>query len=552
MVGLVFGCIFSVEADEFSASVEVACCGVSRLASEPLTEARSPSVFRQELSSRTAQIEAMKYACQHHKSSGAPGFVRAGATKQYPPDMRVEPIHMHLELRFDLEANELKGTNTITVRGNGGSGHTLRLNAVSFVRAEARGEGVEWFRYDGKELLVHWSAPLADGEERTIEVPFMVKEPVAGLMFSKPSEAYPEAAWFAATDSETELARHWMPCVDFPHVRPTLSFSICADERFTALANGAFVGEEAHEDGTKTVRWALDHPCPSYLTCIAVGDFIEVKDGEFDGIPIAYYATREFDEDHVRRGLGRTREALEWMTAKLGVPFPFPKYYQFALPGFGGAMENISLVSWDDSCLLDEGLASELTWLIDQVNVHEMAHSYFGDLVVCRDFAHAWLKESWATYMEACWYEDKLGPDEFAYELYQDAGTYFREANKRYQRPIVTREFNSSWQMYDMHLYPGGACRLHTLRCLLGDEVFWRGVTLYLQRYARKTVETDHFRQTMEEVSGRSLVQFFDQWFYSKGYPRLKVIYSYDPVPASAHFTVEQEQWDTTNEIPLF
>ena len=494
----------------------------------------------------------MKYACHHHKSSGAPGFVRAGATPHYPPDVRIEPVHMHLDLRFDLRAEELEGTNMIRVRGNGGGAQTLTLNAVGFVRAEARGEGVERFRYDGKRLELHWSTPLAADEERTVEIPYMVRRPVAGLIFSQPTEAYPDAPWFAATDSETELARYWMPCVDLPHVRPTLSFAVCAEERFTALANGAHDGEEVHPDGMKTTRWTLDHPCPSYLTCIAVGDFLEVTDGEFDGVPIAYYATHEFDEEHVRRGLGRTREALDWMTEKLGVPYPFPKYYQFALPGFGGAMENISLVSWDDFCLLDESLATELVWLVDQVNVHEMAHSYFGDLVVCRDFAHAWLKESWATYMEACWYEDKLGPDELAYELYQDAGDYFREAGKRYMRPIVTREFNSSWQMYDMHLYPGGACRLHTLRQLLGDSVFWRGVTVYLERFARKTVETDHFRQVMEEVSGRSLVQFFQQWFHSKGYPRLKGIYSYDPGPGTIHVTIEQEQWDTSKGIPLF
>lgn len=494
----------------------------------------------------------MKRACQHHKASASPGFTRPGATKHYPPDLRVEPVHMHLELRFDLEQQSVEGTNTITVRGNGGSGHTLKLNAVAFTRAEARGEGVDWFRYDGTQLVIRWKTPLADGEERTIEVPYRVDKPVAGLYFSRPSTAYPDAAWFAATDSESELARHWMPCVDLPHVRPKLSFGLCAEERFTCLANGAHDGEEVHADGMKTVRWKLDHPCPSYITCIAIGDFIEVTDGDFEGIPIAYYATNEFDEDHVRRGLGRTKEALEWMTKRLGVPFPYPKYFQFALPGFGGAMENISLVSWDDFCLMDEALASEMTTFVDQVNVHEMAHSYFGDLVVCRDFAHAWLKESWATYMEACWYEDKLGPEEFAYELYQNAGTYFREADKRYMRPIVTREFNSSWQMYDMHLYPGGACRLHTLRKLLGDDVFWKGVTLYLTRYAEKTVETDHFRMVMEEVSGRSLVKFFDQWFHSKGYPSLKVIYSYDAASKHALFTVEQEQWDTSKGIPLF
>ena len=71
-------------------------------------------------------------------------------------------------------------------------------------------------------------------------------------------------------------------------------------------------------------------------------------------------------------------------------------------------MENISLVSWDERFVIDERLASEWTYLLDAVNVHEMAHSYFGDAVVCRDFAHAWLKESWATYIEQVWREDAV------------------------------------------------------------------------------------------------------------------------------------------------
>ena len=73
---------------------------------------------------------------------------------------------------------------------------------------------------------------------------------------------------------------------------------------------------------------------------------------------------------------------MRWMTQKLGGAFPFPKYYQVALPGIGGAMENISLVTWDDQFLADELLAGEWGRLVDQINVHEMAHSWFGDHVV--------------------------------------------------------------------------------------------------------------------------------------------------------------------------
>src|SRR5690606_25056900 len=161
-----------------------------------------------------------------------------------------------------------------------------------------------------------------------------------------------------------------------------------------------------------TAHWRLEHPCPSYLTCFAIGDFVRLDDGDCDGIGLAYFASKQHDVGHLSRTFGGTAEIMRWMTAKLGAKFPYPKYYQFALPNFGGAMENISLVSWDDQFLLDETLAGEWGRLIDQINVHEMAHSWFGDLVVCRDYAHAWLKESWATYMESCWFEDVLGADE--------------------------------------------------------------------------------------------------------------------------------------------
>jgi aminopeptidase N len=39
------------------------------------------------------------------------------------------------------------------------------------------------------------------------------------------------------------------------------------------------------------------------------------------------------------------------------------------------------------------------------------------DNLQIRHFEHAWLKESWATYMEALWLEDSLGQDEFLYQV---------------------------------------------------------------------------------------------------------------------------------------
>jgi aminopeptidase N len=466
----------------------------------------------------------------------------------------VEPIHIKIELAFDLKNESAQGKVTTTMKGNRAGVTTVKLNACEFMDvtvSDAKGLAVT-SSYDGRMLEAQWQKPFAKDETRELVVSYRIESPVGGLYFMQPTEAYPKKALYAATDHETEKARYWLPCIDLPNVRTTLEFHLTAAKELTILANGALVKEVVNADGTKTAQWQLQQRCPSYLVCIAIGDFVKFDDGTFEGVPVAYFTSKDFTPEDLKRSFGRTSEMLAWMTKKLDFKFPFPKYFQFALPQFGGAMENISLVSWSDNFVLDERLAKEMTWLVDQVNIHEMAHSYFGDLVVCRDFAHAWLKESWATYMETCWLEDKRGEDEQFYDLYRNSVAYFTEADERYARPLVIREFTSSWQMYDRHLYPGGACRLHTLRKELGDEVFWTAVRDYLKTYQFKTVETDDFRRVLEKHSGRSLQKFFDQWVFSPSYPAIKVTFTYDKEKAIGTFEICQKQVDAAKKILPF
>lgn len=493
-------------------------------------------------------------ACRCSAHNQIAGFGGPAPEPQYPPSVTIEPTHLELDLVLNLKAETLKGKVTHTVVGRGADARTLVLDAVAFQDIAVRDTGDKKLQhqYDGNKLTLTYAEPLTVGEQRKIEIAYTVEKPVSGLFFMQPSKEYPNKAYYAATDHETERARYWLPCVDLPTVRTTLEFKITAEEHLTILANGFLVGEKKNSDGTKTAQWRLDQRCPSYLVCFAVGDFVRFDDGDFEGLPVAAFTSKDFSKDDLKRSFGRTKEMLGWMSKKLAVRFPFPKYFQFALPAFGGAMENISLVSWSDQFVLTERMAPEGTWLTDQVNVHEMAHSYFGDLVVIRDFAHAWLKESWATYMEACWLEDKRGEDEQLYDLWRNAQAYFMESDESYARPLVTRQFTSSWQMYDRHLYPGGACRLHTMRKELGDQVFWNGVSDYLQANREQTVETEDFRKALEKASGRSLVKLFDQWVYTAAYPQLKVGFSYDKEKGTGTFEVEQKQADEKKGIPAF
>ncbi len=484
------------------------------------------------------------------RNRSADPFSETGIEKQYPPDLELEPQHLDISLVLDVATASATGSVITTVQARRNGADELILHAVDLLNLSvhsAEGEPIHW-RYDGSQITVRWETPFTANETRQVTVNYRVEKPAAGLYFSSPDSAYPNAPTYAATDHETERARYWLPCIDLPNVRTTLDIRLRSNAAHSILANGFLVGESDHGDGTKTAHWRLDQRCPSYLICFAAGDFTVADDGIFvdplDGkeIPLAYFCSRDHSAADLIRTFGRTARMLDWMTRKLDLAFPFPKYYQFALQGITGAMENISLVSWDEKYVQNESLHTEYGWFVDQVNVHEMSHSYFGDAIVCRDFAHAWLKESWATYVEQLWREDNYSQAEADYVYYCNASEYFDESDNEYSRPIITRSFRSSWDMYDRHLYEGGACRLHTLRCELGDEIFWAGVHDYLKRFNGKVVESDDFRLVLEAHSGRSLGRLFDQWFATAGYPDIEVKFDYDTKKKQATFTIDQKQ----------
>jgi aminopeptidase N len=480
----------------------------------------------------------------HNRLGG--DFASPGVVPSYAPDLGLEPVDLDLSVRLDFDSRAVEGdaTYTLVVRD---AGATLTLNAVDFASVdviEPDGHDIEW-HYDGEHIEVQWTTAPEAGDRRRVTIRWWVVDPLCGMTF------HSEPRW-AATDHETERARYWLPCIDHPNVRTSLAIAIRADAELTALANGALVSEEDHDDGSKTTRWALDFPCPAYLLCLAVGEFVRADGGDADGVVCASFAPPPYTVEDLARSFDPTADMLRWMTAKLDSAFPFPKYFQFAVPGIGGAMENISLVSWDDRFVLDERARAELGSVVDRINLHEMAHSWFGDALVCRDFSHVWLKESWATYMETVWTEDTLGTDEFQWLIREKSQAYRGEADSRYVRPIITRDFDSSWDMFDQHLYPGGACRLHMLRKELGDDVFWTGVRAYVATYTGQVVETADFRRTMEEVSGRSLARFFDQWFRRKGYPKLKATFSFDRKASEAVIKVEQTQVSKDGGVGLF
>jgi aminopeptidase N len=311
-----------------------------------------------------------------------------------------------------------------------------------------------------------------------------------------------------------------------------------------AISNGELI--ETKEDGeSKIYHWLQQQVHPSYLITLAVGDFAEIKD-EWNGKPVTYYVEKNREQD-ARRSMGKTPRMIEFFSEKFGYPYPFPKYAQVCVDDFiFGGMENTSTTLLTDRCLLDER-ASLDNRLTESLVAHELAHQWFGDLVVIKHWSHAWIKEGMASYSEVLWTDEEYGAQDAAYYLLNEARSYISEDSSRYRRPIVTHIYREAIELYDRHLYEKGACVYHMIRAELGDELFFKAIHTFVQDNAHQTVETVDLLRAIEKATGRNLLFLFDQYVYRGGHPDFKVAYVWDADSKLAKITVTQTQAASDN-----
>ena len=203
-------------------------------------------------------------------------------------------------------------------------------------------------------------------------------------------------------------------------------------------------------------------------------------------------------------------------------------------------MENTSTTILTESTLHDERAALHVS--SRDLVAHELAHQWFGDLVTCEDWAHIWINESFATFFETEYRGHLLGEDEEVYGRKEQADDYFYEDRNEYRRPLVTRRYRYPGDMFDNHSYPKGARIVAMLENVLGHKTFYEGLKLFLTREAYQSVDTEDLRKALEDVSGRSLIWFFDQWIYSGGHPEYHVTSEWDDEAKAVRLTVKQVQ----------
>jgi len=469
------------------------------------------------------------------------------------PQLDFHTVHIKIDLALDFQKRRIAGACTLEIEPIRPNLREARFDACELDISSVSVDGLPaQFEYDNSTLAVM----LEPGESRrSVRVEYGAS-PRVGLYFTAPDSEHPEKEVQAWTHTEAEVARYWFPCHDHPGDKSTSEAVIKVPKGFRVISNGKLLSVD--EDGeTATYHWKEDAPHSTYLTSFVAGKFGEIEQ-EVDGVELRYNFPESKRED-VLRYFGETPRMIQVFGGLTGVKYPYAKYDQTTVQDFiFGGEENINATTlstsyYPDAKSEEDFQTSYSTPHVNAVDLvaHELAHQWFGDLVTCVDWAHAWLNEGFATYFQVLYLEETRGVDEMRWDLASRVEDYFDEDEKEYRRAIVDRDYVWPDDVFDAHLYPKGASMLHELRFLMGDEAFFRGISQYLKTYAYSSADTHDFMKSMQKASGLQLEEFFEQAFFKPGHPEFEVSYSWEEEGKNAVMRVKQVQ-KTDDGTPVF
>lgn len=482
-------------------------------------------------------------------------FTPGSTARKYERSRPFQVTHLALDLDVDMKSKSVSGTATLDFVRRAPSGKELRLDAHGFqIEALRLKSGKAAFRklpqsaysYDGDEITVSLDEEVKEG---TLEVSYRAV-PRLGLYFLSPDKAVPNRPQQVWSQCQDEDGKFWFPCQDKPHVKMTYELKARVPRGMICLSGGELISESRPSKGAWEFHFKLDVATPAYLITLVVGKFDEWDEEVIlpsgKKLPLRYLVPPGALTDG-KRAFSGTAEAIRVFSERTGVEFPFARYSQVVVADFiFGGMENTTATTMYEHILINK--AASLDIESHDLVAHELAHQWFGDLVTCRDWSHAWLNEGFATYFEHVELENRLGVDEYEQNVTVDLNQYLGEAHGSYMRPIVCRDYDEPIDLFDRHLYQKGGLVLHMLRRRLGDECFWQAISVYLKKHRGGIVETTDLRRCLEDASGLSLERFFDEWVMRPGHPELKVHVTFE----GGALTIDVEQTQKSEGVAVF
>jgi aminopeptidase N len=464
-------------------------------------------------------------------------------------------LHTRLEVTPDYAEQWLYGKATLKLRPYFMPASTLvidaksmQINTVALVKADKTQVSLT-YTYDSVQLKIKLDREYTSSETFSIFIDYIAKpnERVVGgsaaisedrgLYFINPygrEKDKPTQVW---TQGETEAASCWFPTIDKPNEKCTSDIFITHDKKYVSLSNGIMVSSTPNKDSSVTDYWKMDLPHSPYLFMMVIGDFSIIKN-RWREIEVNYYVEKEY-APYAQQIFGNTPEMMEYFSQKLGFDYPWQKYSQISVRDYvSGAMENTTATLHTE--LLQRTSRELLDETYEDYVSHELFHQWFGDLVTCESWSNTPLNESFATYGEWLWNEYKYGKEYADYKNYGNYKGYMGESEKGKNVDLIRFYYEDREDMFDKHSYDKGGYLLRYLQTIVGDDAFFKSLELYLKTNQFKPVEIHNLRLAFEEVTGRDMNWFFNQWFLNSGHPVLDIKYNY--TTDSVFVTINQRQ----------
>lgn len=463
------------------------------------------------------------------------------------------------KLVLDARGMDIKSVEVIDLRPKKKDGAKTSPSHAEAISAQKLNSS---FQYSNDSIKINLGREFSTGEEYMVKIQYTAKpnelknggsdaiSDDRGLYFINPKGENKRKMPQIWTQGETQASSAWFPTIDNPNQKMSTEILMTVDAKYTTLSNGSLVNSKTNTDGTRTDHWKQDQPHSPYLVMMAIGEFKKVTDAPWNGKEISYYVEKEY-EPYAKEIFGNTKEMIEFYSTVLGTPYPWAKYSQIVVRDYvSGAMENTSATLHGDFMVYQTSREMIDGKKGQAVIAHELFHQWFGDLATAESWSNLPLNESFATYGEYLWEEHKNGRDAADAHSRRSRVGYFMSAQQLPERNLIRYEYESREDMFDAWSYNKGGQVLHMLRKYVGDAAFFASLKLYLERNRFKAAEIHDLRLAVEEVTGKDMQWFFNQWFLSKGYPVVEIEHSYDAATKKLKLNVKQKQ--DLKECPLY
>ncbi|RFS18938.1 M1 family peptidase [Chitinophaga silvatica] len=504
-------------------------------------------------------------------------FAQSEKATQTDPELKIyraaatkinDLVHTKLDVRFDYAKRYLYGKEWVTLKPHFYSTDSLTLDAKGMdIKEVALVKGTTnsplKYTYHGMQLRIQLDKTYQPTESYTIYISYTAKpdelkvkgsaaiSDAKGLYFINPDGKDPNKPIQIWTQGETESSSVWFPTIDKTNQKTTEEISMTVDKKYVTLSNGKLVSQKNNPDGTRTDTWKMDLPHSPYLFMMAVGDYAIVKD-TWRGKEVSYYVEKPY-EKYAKNIFGNTPEMLTFYSKILGYDYPWVKYSQITGRDYvSGAMENTT------ATLHGEFMQKTPRELLDNNNynesviAHELFHHWFGDLVTAESWSNLTVNESFADYSEYLWLEYKYGKDAADEHSFDAGQSYMSMVQYSGDKDLVRFHYRDREDMFDQITYQKGGRILHMLRNAVGDSAFFKSLNLYLRTNAFKSTEAHQLRLAFEEVTGRDMNWFFNQWYFGKGFPQFDISYNYNDAAKKVTVIIQQiQREDKVWQIPL-